>query len=102
LGQVSDLSTIGKNHQQHFALKLVTPKGIKVLASSIENKESTLTNQEIRILKEMASGLTSKSIGAKLHISHHTVETHRKNIVRKLEAENTQQALSKAFTMGLL
>lgn len=43
-----------------------------------------LTPTERRILKLIAEDKTSKEIAAELFISHRTVETHRTNIIRKL------------------
>lgn len=45
---------------------------------------SVLSERERTILRAIAMGQTNKEIGEKLHISPLTVETHRKNITRKL------------------
>ncbi len=42
-----------------------------------------LSDREREVLIELSKGQTSKEIAEKLHISVHTVITHRKNIVRK-------------------
>ena len=55
---------------------------------------SSLGLSERNVLKLLASGLTSLQIADELHISVRTVETHRKNIRRKLEAK-TQAELSR-------
>jgi DNA-binding NarL/FixJ family response regulator len=47
----------------------------------------TLTPTELRILRLIASGKTSKEIGAELSIHYRTVENHRTNICRKLELD---------------
>lgn len=47
-----------------------------------------LTPRELEIIRQVASGLTNKEIGIKLHISHRTVDTHRTNIMRKLNVNN--------------
>lgn len=46
-----------------------------------------LTPTEHRIMQLIASGKTSKEIGAELSIHYRTVENHRTNICRKLELE---------------
>ncbi|NBC81973.1 MAG: hypothetical protein GVY19_01200 [Bacteroidetes bacterium] len=43
-----------------------------------------LSQREIDILKQVALGMTNKEISEHLHISMHTVITHRKNITAKL------------------
>lgn len=49
----------------------------------------TVTEREIEIIKYIAEGLSNKQIADKLNISTHTVNTHRKNIMSKLEVNNT-------------
>lgn len=47
-----------------------------------------LTSRELEIAALIASGHTNNSIARKLFISPHTVNTHRKNIFRKLNVNN--------------
>lgn len=49
----------------------------------------TVTEREIEIIVEIALGLSNKQIADKLHLSTHTVNTHRKNIMTKLGVNNT-------------
>ena len=59
---------------------------LKADTSSSNNSQSeTLTDREKEILKLLVSGNTTKQIAATLFISTHTVNTHRKNIMRKLD-----------------
>ena len=61
-----------------------------------------LTSKEIDIVKLIATGLTSKEIGDKLFISPRTVETHRHNILKKLNIPNAAQLSSWAKDKGYL
>ncbi len=47
-----------------------------------------LTEREIEIVKLVAEGLSSTEIGEKLFISPRTVDTHRNNILQKLDLPN--------------
>lgn len=58
----------------------------------------TVTSKEKEILALVASGLTTKEIAGKLSISHHTVETHRKNLLRKCGAKNSAELILKTFS----
>jgi len=49
---------------------------------------SQLTEREIEILTQIADGLSNKEIGDKLFISHRTVDTHRTNLMKKLDVHN--------------
>jgi two-component system response regulator NreC len=48
-----------------------------------------VTEREIEIIVEISLGLSNKQIADKLHLSTHTVNTHRKNIMTKLGVNNT-------------
>ena len=54
---------------------------------------SKLTSREAEILEALAQGLQSKTIAWEFGISTRTVEMHRSNILAKLEARNTSQAV---------
>lgn len=60
-----------------------------------------LTKKELSILNYVGKGLSSPRIASLLHISRHTVDTHKRNIIRKLEASNSIDAYNKAKDLGL-
>jgi DNA-binding NarL/FixJ family response regulator len=67
-----------------------------------ENKsKDKLSEREKEVLKLVASGYTSTEIGSRLLISGQTVNTHIKNIYRKLNVRTRAQAVSFAATRGL-
>jgi len=70
----------------------------------VNNKEGKkeLTLKEIEIVKLIAKGLTSKEIGEKIFISPRTVETHRHNILKKLDIPNAAQLSSWAKEKGYI
>jgi len=61
-----------------------------------------LTNREREVLQLLAEGKSTKQIALKLHISGKTVETHRRQIMNKLDihtvAELTKYAIRKGLT----
>lgn len=59
-----------------------------------------LTSSEIEIVKLIADGLTTKEIAARRNISYHTVNTHRKNIFRKVEVSNASELTMLAIKSG--
>ncbi len=65
-----------------------------------ENTKKELTSKEIEIVKFITKGLTSKEIGELLNISNRTVDTHRHNILKKLEIPNAAQLSSWAKEKG--
>ena len=67
-----------------------------------ENKsKDKLSEREKEVLKLVASGYTSTEIGSRLNISGQTVNTHIKNIYRKLNVRTRAQAVSFASVRGL-
>ena len=61
-----------------------------------------MTSTEQEILKDIASGKTTKDIAEARHISTHTVVSHRKNIFRKIEVNNVHEATKYAVKAGLV
>ncbi|MEZ5196019.1 MAG: response regulator transcription factor [Bacteroidales bacterium] len=63
---------------------------------------ASLTDREIEILKLITRGLTNKEIGEKLFISHRTVDTHRTNLMKKLEVNNIAGLIRFAIRNGFI
>jgi DNA-binding NarL/FixJ family response regulator len=61
-----------------------------------------LTNREIEILKLIAQELTTQQIADKLFISLHTVESHRKNLMRKVDVKNMVGLIKYAVKAGII
>jgi DNA-binding NarL/FixJ family response regulator len=67
-----------------------------------ERAQQFLTLRESEVLKLIASGLTNKQIADKLFISIKTVETHRKNIMQKLDVHTIADLVKYTIKTGLL
>lgn len=61
---------------------------------------AVLTQTEIEIVKSIAQGKTTKEIAAERFSSVHTINTHRKNIFRKLGVNTAHEAVKYAFRAG--
>jgi DNA-binding NarL/FixJ family response regulator len=61
-----------------------------------------LTTSEIEIVRQIANGLTTKEIANQRNLSFHTVTTHRKNIFRKLNINNTSELLMYAMRAQII
>jgi DNA-binding NarL/FixJ family response regulator len=61
-----------------------------------------LTVMEKAILHEMALSKTTKEIAWDKHLSFHTVNTHRRNIFRKLGINNMHEAIKYALQSGII
>lgn len=61
-----------------------------------------LTKREQEIVKFIAQGMTNDEIAGKLYISKRTVDTHRQNILHKLNAKNTVGIVRVAYELKLI
>lgn len=61
-----------------------------------------LSEREVEVLAALAEGLGNKEIGEKLFISPRTVDTHRTNLMRKLDVHNVAGLVRIAITAGLV
>lgn len=62
----------------------------------------TLTTREREILHLVAEGFTSPDVASRLGISSRTAETHRANVMRKLDLRSQSDLIRYAFRRGLL
>lgn len=60
-----------------------------------------LSDRELSILRLFCKGFTYKEIGASLRISPRTVETHKKNIVTKINVRSTAEMVEFAISNNL-
>ena len=67
-----------------------------------ELKQVNLSERELEIIKLIAEGYTNAQIAVVLYISNHTVNTHRKNIMKKIGVNNTAGIVMYAVKMKLV
>jgi LuxR family transcriptional regulator, quorum-sensing system regulator SdiA len=89
---LSDQLTYGKN------LKLFTQDKLKKI--NHKNVER-ITTREKQIVKYFSNGFKSREIAELLGLSFHTVNNHRKNILKKLELKNLAALVNFAVENGL-
>ena len=64
--------------------------------------EPILTRREKEVLELIAEGLTNNEIAQRIFESTNTVDTHRKNLLTKLEAKNTASLVRIAAQLQLI
>ena len=62
----------------------------------------TISDRELMVLALVARGYNSQQIGEALTITKATVQTHRRNMLRKTGFKNTQQMVGWGYREGLL
>jgi DNA-binding NarL/FixJ family response regulator len=70
--------------------------------ASIEDRYESLTHREREILQLVAEGLTSSEIADRLFISSRTADTHRTNLMVKLDLRSQTDLVHFAIQRGLI
>lgn len=71
-----------------------------VFPNETEKRKKELTAKEIEIVKFIANGITSKQMAEQLFVSIRTIETHRHNVLKKMNLQNAAQLSSWARENG--
>lgn len=87
------------NRQRYVCQRMME---ILLAPAAPREEDLHLTRTETEILKDIALGLTTKEIAERRFSSFHTVNTHRKNIFRKLGVNNVHEATRYALRAGLV
>lgn len=86
----------------NYVSNLLLSGGNKEVTPAAAVQDTPLTPAERQVLKEVALGKTTKEIAAERHLSFHTVNSHRKNIFRKLGVNNVHEATKYAMKAGIV
>ncbi|MEM7106708.1 MAG: response regulator transcription factor [Bacteroidota bacterium] len=98
---LSAVEMISKGNRFYCNQVLETLTHVEV--SDTDNGTPTnLSAREVEILKLIAIGKSTAKIADELHISVHTVNSHRKNILKKLKLSSPTQLVAYAHEIGLV
>lgn len=67
-----------------------------------EPRTARLSNRERRVLVELARGSGTEEIADTLHLTTHTIRSHIRNIMRKLQAKSRAHAVAIGWYEGLI
>ncbi|MGN0225340.1 MAG: response regulator transcription factor [Prevotella sp.] len=99
MSEITDCLKQALAHKRYICQRML--EIMLVPANTLESKVP-LTKTETEILRDIALGMTTKEIAEKRFSSFHTVNTHRKNIFRKIEVNNVHEATKYAIKSGLV
>ena len=68
----------------------------------VEDSYELLTPREREILQMLGEGNSNKEVATKLNLSLHTVETHRSNVLEKLNLHSTAELILYAVRKGIV
>ena len=86
----------------HIVSILNGKKIFKHSATSRKPEKKILSRQEIKVLRILATGKTSTEIADMLNVSYLTIKAHRRNMMRKLNVNNSAELITVAVENGLL
>ncbi|MBL0105676.1 MAG: PAS domain-containing protein [Bacteroidetes bacterium] len=102
LSKGSEAETFGNirliDGKSYIDIDHVRDLGLKLTSSTSENKFKNLSSRESEILKLIIDGHSSEEICEKLFISIHTVNMHRKQVLKKLRAKNLAELIRIYYT----
>jgi len=87
-------------YSNEVAIKLI--ESAKNSDKTMIPEKSGLTKRELEILKMIALEMTNDKIAKSLFISKRTVDTHRQNLLNKLNVKNTAGLIKAAYEFNLL
>jgi DNA-binding CsgD family transcriptional regulator len=104
LGTWTDITAHKTDTKVVFAVSRYNKKtGFSLITTdTFPHLKVTISNRENEIIKHIIKGFSSKQIAQKLHLSLHTVNAHRRNILKKTKCKNTPELGHYIINNGLL
>lgn len=88
--------------EKFFCNKILDVLLEKHLSKEDQNcKPAHLTSRELEIVKMISDGHSTKEIAENLSLSHHTIYTHRKNVMKKLNLKSASELIIYALNEGI-
>jgi len=91
----------GKSYLCPDVTESVVGASLRKLVREPEPSHASLSPREKEVLQLLAEGLSSPEIGQRLYIATNTVETHRRNVMRKLRIHSVADLTKYAIREGL-
>lgn len=98
INSIDEVSNGGASVNPHIAKRVLSMFRDQNKADS----DYGLSEREKEILKLLVEGLSKRQISEKIFLSHHTIDSHIRNIYAKLEVHSRGSAISKAIRERLI
>jgi DNA-binding CsgD family transcriptional regulator len=108
MASLIDISTVKRDNQMIHTIENLGNSGTSKQEMPLVRQFSPgegnggLSKREIDILKWACDGCSSKLIATKLHLSIHTVNNHRKNMLQKSHCKNITELLNHSIKNGII
>jgi two-component system NarL family response regulator len=91
----------GKSYLCPDVTQAVVGASLRGTGSAADTLRTSLSPREREVLQLLAEGLTSPQIGKRLYVATTTVDTHRRNVMRKLGIHSVADLTKYAIREGL-
>ena len=100
--EVTDAISACAKGQKYFCGQIIDILLDKELSALEHCVTGSISDREIEVIKELVSGRRPKEIAERMHLSYHTVVTHKRNIYSKLGISNAIELAQYAIKTGLV
>ncbi|MFK7901116.1 MAG: helix-turn-helix transcriptional regulator [Cyclobacteriaceae bacterium] len=91
----TDISSVVVHHATDFHWEITyTNTSGKLIKKTPEDSYKKLTPAEEKVVKLLAIGKTSEEAAETLNLSKHTIDTHRRRMLKKFKCNNTTELLA--------
>ena len=94
------LDVVGR--QGEFFCGKITDVLSSTNSSILNGKALELSQREVEVLKLIAKGMSSQKIAESMSVSPHTVNVHRKNILKKMKVGSPVEMIVKAIQLEIV
>lgn len=101
MSSTNDVSFIHMNGGKCY-FNVEISKGTFDPKRSDDDFSNSLTEREKQIVIKFSRGLNAEQIAEELNLSHHTIKTHRRNVLQKSGCRNTTELVAKCLTNGII
>ena len=91
------ISFISEKRPSYYSIE--TDTSFEVINTSLK---AIITKREIEIIQRISEGKNASEIAESLILSIHTINTHKKNILKKTQCNNTAELMAKCLQEGII
>jgi DNA-binding CsgD family transcriptional regulator len=102
LMRVSDISFLQLSAWVRWTFDSPNVDQVEFNAQVMSGLDIPFTSREIEVIRAIEKQMTNEQIAKELHISKHTVATHRKNILKKCNRNNSHSLLEFCRQRGVI
>ncbi len=99
---MSDITNLSKRRTFNHHYFGQDKKMFRMPDLELLNTDCILSNRELEVVRLIIEGYTSEEIGEKIFLSVKTINTHRSNVLKKLNTNNIMESIKKLKQMGLV